>query len=324
MGYNFIISNVSIGIPKHSILAEIDNNLPTANDVDTVSVDVTVQQKGVAPFYYPLRLLLHCYDAKLNKTKIRKKRGVQSIIQQNSWKTFTFSNITHSCLSNLTFTLDSPYAYPGRPVQLAQRGLYHNKDALTTASLSIVNVPIPTNQNLIEAMNFYKISSAATEVPSVPIVTPMVTRTLFPTNAETMQIETFSPSPTVLLTSPYVSPPTKYPITLPAENRNATIRPPTNPHNTDAAILPMPIYVSVNHTNDSTGSSSNSSSITQQASIHTNHDNVVMIVSMVIVIIVVVIVVCIVTVRRVVWRRGCDHRMRPTQRHFTLLMQSSS
>lgn len=247
MGYNFIISNVNIGIPKHSILAEIDNDLPTINDV-TVSVDVTVRQKGIAPFYYPLRLQLHCYDAKLQKTKIRRKRGVQSIIKQNSWKTFTFSNITHSCLSNLTFTLDSPYAYPGRPVRFAQRGRYNHE---TTASVSILNVPIPTNKNLIEAMDFYKISPIPTMVP---------TATSSPTITGTIHMATFTPSPMVS-TILYVSP-TIYPIATSTRSRNITIRPPTNPthrmNNTNAPTKSFdntaPINDSFNPTINFTGS----------------------------------------------------------------------
>ena len=94
MGYNFIILEISIGLPKNSILAEIDINVPTAIDIDTVSVDVTIEQKGIAPFYYPLTLQLHCYDTNLNTTQIRTKRGAETIVEQNSWKIFTFVNIT--------------------------------------------------------------------------------------------------------------------------------------------------------------------------------------------------------------------------------------
>ena len=263
MGYNFIISKVSVGIPKNSISAEInDGVVPTSKDVDTVSVDVTIEQKGIAPFYYPLSLQLHCYDTNLNTAQIRTKRGVETIVEQNSWKTFTFVNITHDCLSNLTFTLDSPHVYPDRPVQFAQRGR-HNNETTTAASVSILNVPIPSHQNWIDAMEYYHVTTPAPTVAQsfggspTPTTVPSITPSSLPTNTNTIHL-TPSPSPT-MLTVAFASP-TKYPTASPTKSHNlAPIHPPIAPtHRSNstnaptkavdhaATTVPAPIYVAMN------------------------------------------------------------------------------
>ena len=278
MGYNFIISKVSVGIPKNSLLAEInDGVVPTANDFDTVSVDVTIEQKGIAPFYYPLSLQLHCYDTNLNTAQIRTKRGVETIVEQNSWKTFTFINITHDCLSNLTFTLDSPHVYPDRPVQFAQRGR-HNNETTTAASVSILNVPIPSHQNWIDAMEYYHVTTPAPTVAQsvggspTPTTVPSITPSSLPTNTNTIHL-TPSPSPT-MLTVAFASP-TKYPTASPTKSHNlAPIQPPIAPtlRNSStnaptksldhtATTVPAPIYIAMNDTN--TGSDGNTNTFPQ-------------------------------------------------------------
>jgi hypothetical protein len=178
MGYNFIISKVALAIPKQAILTEVDSSVPSMNDIsiDNVSVHVTIQQKGIAPFYYPLNLQLHCRKMGQNKTIVRTLNGVDSIIDQDRRKRFTFVNISYDCLNNLTFTLDSPYAFSDRPIQFAQQGLYNNE---TTASLSILNVPLPTNQDRMDAIQFYDISATPTIPRSLSSVAPMTT-TNFP------------------------------------------------------------------------------------------------------------------------------------------------
>jgi hypothetical protein len=272
MGYNFIISKVRVGLLKNSLLKEIDRSMPTATDIDTVSVDVTITQKGIAPFYYPLSLQLHCNDVKRNETQIRFRRGVELIVDQNSWKTFSFVNVTKDCLTNLTFTLDSPHIYPERPVQFAQRGQYNNE---TTSSVSILNVPLPTNQNLVDAMEYYKMSAAPSAVP--PDVGRPVTASVFPSNTPTSLptlndavVVAPSLSPTIL-TVAYASP-TSDPTTTISPTRGrvlAPINPPIKAFDNTITPTPIPSSIAVNHTNNlnrtNSSSSTNSTNVTTNA-----------------------------------------------------------
>jgi hypothetical protein len=180
MGYNFIISKVAVAIEKQSLLANIESslNITINNSIDSVYVDVMIQQKGVAPFYYPLNLQLHCQELGNNTATItRSLNDVHKAIEHDQKKRFTFQNISLDCLRNLTFTLDSPYKYPDRPIKFAQKGIYNNE---TSASLTLLNVPIPTNQEIMEAIQFYDISSTA----------PTIVVPIAPTNNST------TPSPT--------------------------------------------------------------------------------------------------------------------------------
>ena len=271
MGYNFVISEVRVGLRKNFTLTEIDSYAPNDNDIETVSVDVTIEQKGIAPFYYPLNLQLHCYDTNRNKTQIRTKPGVETIVDQNSGKTFTFVDVAKSCLSNLTLTLDSPNVYPGRPVQFAQRGLYHNNnnnnnERTSSSSVSILNVPLPTHQNLIDAIEFYNVT---TTIPTVgenaPTTVSSIAPTSLPTSMDAIQV---SPSPAPSLMTVSYESPTKHPTISPTKSRIVppihppiapTIRidktnAPTKSLNKIVTTIPAPIYVPVNHTNNSSGS----------------------------------------------------------------------
>jgi hypothetical protein len=102
MGYNFQVTQVAVA-----------NSQTTPGNVD---LSVTVKQTGVAPFYYDLSLRLKCTGVSL------KQSGVEKIINQGDVKTFEFKNIpaTSDCLSSVSLSLESSYAYPDRPIKFAQ------------------------------------------------------------------------------------------------------------------------------------------------------------------------------------------------------------
>lgn len=106
MGYNFIVSSVGVAV---------SDLLGSAAIVD---LDVTVTQTGVAPFYYPLSLVLDC----VGLVRPMVHPGVEEIIAEGDSKVFRFATIpaTPECLGNVTLSLSSPYAYEGRPVKFAQ------------------------------------------------------------------------------------------------------------------------------------------------------------------------------------------------------------
>jgi hypothetical protein len=117
MGYNFYVPTVGVKVSSSS----------TRN----VDVDVTVQQIGVAPFYYDLDLGIQCTG--MNKKVLR---GVDTLIDKDSKKIFSFTGLpaTSECLNAVSITLESSYAYRGRPIKFAQ-----GNGAL------VVNLPLPSN-----------------------------------------------------------------------------------------------------------------------------------------------------------------------------------
>ena len=103
MGYNYYISLV--GVKESAKVKKVD-----------VSVQVT--QIGVAPFYYDLGLQLNCTD--LSSPVL--VPGVDTLVDQFTSKMFTFLDIpaTSSCLDEISFTLESSYAYQGSSIKFAQ------------------------------------------------------------------------------------------------------------------------------------------------------------------------------------------------------------
>jgi hypothetical protein len=100
MGYNFQVTKVAVAKSSSS----------------RVMVDVTLNQVGVAPFYYPLNMTLSCSGAKVSVS------GVESLIEFGSSNKFSFPNIPSSskCMKSVTFTLESSFVLPGRPIRFAQ------------------------------------------------------------------------------------------------------------------------------------------------------------------------------------------------------------
>jgi hypothetical protein len=117
MGYNFYVPTIGVKVSSTS----------TRN----VDVDVTVQQIGVAPFYYDLGLGIQCTG--MNKKILR---GVDTLIDKDSSKVFSFTDLpaTSECLNAVSITLESSYAYRSRPIKFAQ-----GNGAL------VLNLPLPTS-----------------------------------------------------------------------------------------------------------------------------------------------------------------------------------
>jgi hypothetical protein len=104
MGYNYVISSIHVASSLEQTEEQVD-------------VDVVVTQRGVAPFYYELSLVLSCPDI-----RPQSQEGVNTIIDEGDSQVFSFLGIpaTAECLGNVTLSLDSPYAYADRPVRFAQ------------------------------------------------------------------------------------------------------------------------------------------------------------------------------------------------------------
>jgi hypothetical protein len=100
LGYNFQVTDVAVALTS----------------TEFVTVDVTVKQIGVAPFYYPLSLSFSCPGTE------KVLNGVETLIEQGESRVFSFHGIpaTSDCLKSVSITLESPYAYPGKPIKFAQ------------------------------------------------------------------------------------------------------------------------------------------------------------------------------------------------------------
>jgi hypothetical protein len=104
MGYAFYVSEIT------ALTSTLTNG--------TVDVYVTIIQIGVAPFYYDLSLLLECGNGSFNMTL----PGVDLIIEKGESKKFLFQTVpaTTECLGEVKLSLQSSYAYTGRPILFAQ------------------------------------------------------------------------------------------------------------------------------------------------------------------------------------------------------------
>jgi hypothetical protein len=125
MGYAFYVS-------------EISAFTSTLTNAQTVNVSVAINQIGVAPFYYDLSLLLECGNGFFNMTL----PGVDLIIEKGESKKFLFQNVpaTTECLGQVKLSLQSSYAYTGRPILFAQG----------TNGIVSISIPLPgSNPNTI-------------------------------------------------------------------------------------------------------------------------------------------------------------------------------
>lgn len=102
MGYGFRVTNVAAYFET----------------ADTVTVRATAMQTGVAPFYYPLDLMLDCSDM-IDSIAVP---GVETVVEQGSSKEFTFTGVpsTADCLSKVEIFLDSPFMLRNRRIRFAQ------------------------------------------------------------------------------------------------------------------------------------------------------------------------------------------------------------
>ena len=101
MGYNFVVSQV------------------TASDSQggQVEIAVTIQQVGIAPFYYPLSLGLTCAGISMMTLP-----GVDNVVGKGESAVFEFAGIpaTESCLGAVTLSLESSNVFAGNPIKFAQ------------------------------------------------------------------------------------------------------------------------------------------------------------------------------------------------------------
>lgn len=109
MGYNFMITKVG-AIFQDSLSVSEDN---------LAQIDVTINQVGVAPFYYPLSLFLDCPDL----TSPMEISGVESLLQEGDSKVLSFRNVpqTAKCMNEIQFHLNSTHhGFQNRPIKFAQ------------------------------------------------------------------------------------------------------------------------------------------------------------------------------------------------------------
>jgi hypothetical protein len=157
MGYNFQVTEVSA-------------SESTAGGVD---IDVTVEQIGVAPFYYSLDLVLDC-DGLASPVNVG---GVETLVEQNDMGLFKFNGLpaTLECLGTISLSLHSPMAYAGNPIKFAQ-----GSDG--TVSL---NLPLPNGQILPPTNNDPPPVSPPVSPPVNPPVAPIdITFFLMDANAD--------------------------------------------------------------------------------------------------------------------------------------------
>jgi hypothetical protein len=105
MGYAFQVSEVAAYTASQSSTQAVD-------------ISILVKQSGVAPFYYDLSLIMECGGGVVKASL----PGVDAIILKGQSKQFIFRNVpaTRECLGGISISLQSSYAYAGRPVRFAQ------------------------------------------------------------------------------------------------------------------------------------------------------------------------------------------------------------
>jgi hypothetical protein len=103
LGYNFFVAKVAAAV---------------SSQIDHVIIDVTLVQRGVAPFYFPLSLYLTC-PTLVSPLQLS---GADLLISDGDKTIFRFLNVpaVASCLKQVSMFLDSPMTYPGRPIRFAQ------------------------------------------------------------------------------------------------------------------------------------------------------------------------------------------------------------
>jgi hypothetical protein len=159
MGYNFELTNVAVA----------------SSSFGTVTVDVTLNQTGVAPFYYPLNLTLSCSGS------VQTLDGVDLLVERGQSRIFSFSNIpaSSSCLSRVYFTLVSSHTYPGRLIKFAQG----NGTVSLVVPMPSLLAPIPTPVIAPVAR------PASNPVPeSVPVVRPVTIPVSKPTSTHSTRL----------------------------------------------------------------------------------------------------------------------------------------
>ena len=132
MGYNYIITKIGA----------------VSTSKTTIGVDVSIMQIGVAPFYYPLSLVLSCPGAK------KVVNGLENVLDdKNDEKLFRFDGIPIdvTCLRSMKLQLVSSFTYEQRPIKFAQG------NGNVVFSLPAPSGSLPTILTLIDATSRAKI-----------------------------------------------------------------------------------------------------------------------------------------------------------------------
>jgi hypothetical protein len=150
MGYNFRVTSVGVATSTSG----------------TVSVDITVEQIGVAPFYYPLSLELSCPSTTTTVS------GVEGLIGSGDSKVFTFQDIpaSSSCLNNVAISLKSDFVSAGRPVKFAQ-----GSDGKV-----LLKLPLPQNGNPAPSPSPVATAAPAPSTGAPPVEQPPISGETFP------------------------------------------------------------------------------------------------------------------------------------------------
>jgi len=103
MGYAFQVTKVMANITSGSL---------------TANITVEIAQRGIAPFYYPLSLILMCS----NGTELYTRSGLETALI-NAGETVNFTvSIANSylCLNNISISLSSSRLVQGQAIKFAQ------------------------------------------------------------------------------------------------------------------------------------------------------------------------------------------------------------
>jgi hypothetical protein len=204
MGYNFQVTGVDAA----------------ASSSGYVSVDVTVVQTGVAPFYYPLSLALSCPGTTVAVG------GVEKLIEPGSSLAFAFKDVPadSSCLENVEITLQSSHVHDGRPVKFAQGtdGTVKLKLPLPLAASEPAPVAAP-------------VAASSTEAPLTS--QPVKLATAAPTTAPSTQAPV-----TQAMTAP-VAPPTKAPVSPRPTAADIVLSLAPIPSSTETPLKAAPVLV---------------------------------------------------------------------------------
>jgi hypothetical protein len=132
LGYNYVITKIGA-------ISTLKN---------TIAVDVTIMQIGVAPFYYPLSLVLSCPGSS------KAVQGLESVLDDtNDVKVYRFEGIPLdvNCLRNMKLQLVSTFTYEERPIKFAQG----NGNVIFSLPAPVISNP--TILTLIDATSLTKI-----------------------------------------------------------------------------------------------------------------------------------------------------------------------
>jgi hypothetical protein len=191
MGYNYVVTKIGVMTTSES----------------TISMDVTLMQIGVAPFYYPLSLVLHCPGSR------KVVNGLEKTLKEiNGISIFRFNNIptNTSCLQNMKLQLASSMLYDARPLKFAQGDGSVSfsvplPPSITTPIRMPVRAPVPVPVRTTIPVPIRGLVPLPSPIPDVA-TNPAPVRAMVPVTAR-IPVGGAVPSPVrVLPTSPALSP----------------------------------------------------------------------------------------------------------------------